>query len=48
MRKKQQKESSAEKIIKVIDKQPKSAEEVREEIKDKFGYNEKPADIRVN
>ncbi len=46
--KKNKKESVAEKIMKVIDKQPRSAEEFRKEIKDRFGHNEKPEDIRVN
>lgn len=48
MKKQKQKASLAERITKVIDKQPKSAEEIRKEIKDKFGFNEKPEDIRVN
>jgi len=34
--------------MKVITKQPKPAEEFRQEIKDRFGHNEKPEDIRVN
>ncbi|MCX6811169.1 MAG: hypothetical protein NT039_00530 [Candidatus Berkelbacteria bacterium] len=46
--KKQKKASLAEKIMKVIDKQPKAAEEIKKEIKDRFGYNIKPEDIRVN
>lgn len=46
--KKNQKVSVAEKILKVIDKQPKTAEEIRKELKDRFGYNVKPEDIRVN
>lgn len=40
--------SVAEKIIKIIDKQPKSAEEIKKELKDIFGYNIKPDDIRTN
>jgi len=46
--KKNQKVSVAEKIIKIINKQPKSAEEFKKELKDRFGYNIKPEDIRVN
>ncbi len=42
------KPSVAEKIMKVISKQPKIAEEIRKELKDRFGHNEKPEDIRVN
>lgn len=48
MGKKVQKPSVAEKILKVVDKQPKGAEEFRKELKDRFGYNIKPEDIRVN
>ncbi len=48
MKKKKQKTSVAEKIMKVIDKRPKAAEEIKKELKDKFGHNEKPKDIRVN
>lgn len=48
MKKQKQKASVAEKIMKVIDKRPKAAEEIRKELKDRFGYNEKPEDIRVN
>lgn len=40
--------SLAERLIKLIINQPKSAEELRRELKDSFGYNEKPEDIRVN
>lgn len=47
-KKKKQKVSVAEKIVKVIDKQPKAAEEIKKELKDEFGYNIKPEDIRVN
>ena len=36
------------KIMKIISKQPKSAEEIRKELKDRLGFNEKPKDIRVN
>lgn len=45
---KNQKVSVAEKIMRIIDKQPKSAEEFRRGLKDMFGYNIKPEDIRVN
>ncbi len=48
MVKKVQKSSVAEKILKVMDKQPKGAEEFKKELKDRFGYNIKPEDIRVN
>ncbi|MCP6720416.1 MAG: hypothetical protein KJI72_03835 [Patescibacteria group bacterium] len=48
MKKKKQKSSVAEKIMKAIDKQSKAAEEIRKELKDRFGYNIKPKDIRVN
>lgn len=40
--------SLAEKLMKLITKQPKSAEELRVELKDRFGYKEKPEDIRIN
>lgn len=43
-----QKSSVAEKILRVVDKHPKGAEEFKKELKDKFGYNIKPEDIRVN
>lgn len=46
--KKNQKVSVAEKIMKVIDKQPKTAEEIKKELKDKFGFNIKLEDVRVN
>lgn len=46
--KQNQKVSVAERIIKIIDKQPKSAEEFKKELKDRFGYNIKLEDIRVN
>ena len=48
MRKKKQKTSLAEKIMKVLSKRPQSAEEIRKELKDKFGYKEELEDIRVN
>ena len=48
MKNKKQKISVAEKIMKIIDKRPKAAEEIKKELKDRFGYNEKPEDVRVN
>lgn len=48
MKKKKQKASVAEKIMRIIDKRPKAAEDVKKELKDKFGFNERPEDIRVN
>ncbi len=48
MSKKKQKTSLAEKIMKVLSKRPQSAEEIRKELKDKFGYKEELEDIRVN
>jgi hypothetical protein len=48
MKKKKQKVSVSEKIMKVIDKRPRVAEEIKKELKDRFGYNEKPEDVRVN
>ncbi|MGC9603153.1 MAG: hypothetical protein ABSF47_01635 [Minisyncoccia bacterium] len=48
MKKKKQKASVAEKVIKVLDKQPKTAQEIKKELKDKFGHNEKLDNIRVN
>ncbi len=34
--------------MKVLSKKPVAAEYVRSELKDRFGYNIKPEDIRVN
>ena len=34
--------------MKVISKQPRTAEELRRELKDTFGHNEKLDDVRVN
>lgn len=48
MKKKKQKSSVAEKIMEILDKQLKSAEEIKKELKDRFGYNIKLEDIRVN
>lgn len=48
MKKQKQKASVAEKIMKVINKRAKAAEEIKKELKDRFGYNEKPDDVRVN
>ena len=48
MKKKKQKTSVADRLMKVINKQPRPAEEFRKEIKNRFGHNEKLKDIRVN
>lgn len=48
MAKKKQKVSVSEKIMKVLTKQPQDADSVRRELKDRFGFNEKPEAIRVN
>jgi len=48
MKKKKQKPSAAEKIMKIVDKHPNTAEEIRQELKDRFGYSVKPEDVRVN
>jgi len=48
MKEKKSKISVAEKIIKVIHKQPKTAEEIKKELKDRFGFNETPEDVRIN
>lgn len=48
MKSKTQKASVAEKIMKVISKRLVTAEEVKKQLKDQFGYNIKPEDIRVN
>ncbi|HEY4505825.1 MAG TPA: hypothetical protein VJG67_04000 [Candidatus Paceibacterota bacterium] len=48
MKTKTQKASVAEKIMKVISKRLMTAEEVRKQLKDQFGYSIKPEDIRVN
>ena len=48
MKTKKQKASVAEKIMKVMAKKLQTAEEIRRELKDRFGFNEKPKDIRVN
>ena len=45
---KKKKPSVSEKIFKVLSKEPRSAEEIRSELKDRFGHNEKLDDIRVN
>ena len=46
-RKKKQKISISELIMKILAKQPKSAEEIRAGIKDRFGYNVPLDDICV-
>ena len=48
MKKKKEKTSVAEKIMKVVDKQPKIADEITQELKDQFGHSIKSKDIRVN
>lgn len=48
MKKKKQKVSVAEKVMRIIDKRPKAAEDIKKELKDRFGFNERPEDIRVN
>lgn len=48
MKKKKQKTSVAEKIMKAVSKQPKTADEIMQELKDRFGYPIKSKDIRVN
>ncbi len=48
MKKKKQKVSASEKIMRVLNKSSKDAEEIKKELKDIFGFNEKPQDIRVN
>jgi predicted transcriptional regulator len=48
MKTKTQKASVAEKIMKVINKQPMTADGIRKQLKDQFGYSIKPEDIRVN
>lgn len=49
MKKKNKKKASvAEKIMKIINKQPRAAEEIKKELKDRFGYNETLDDVRVN
>jgi hypothetical protein len=45
---KSKKLSVSEKIMKVITESPKDAEQIKIELKDKFGFSEKLDDIRVN
>lgn len=40
--------SVADKIMKVITKNPQTADDIRAELKDRFGYSIKLEDIRVN
>ena len=47
-KKKNRKVSIADSIVKVVNKHPRTADEFKKELKDKFGYNEKLDDIRVN
>jgi len=46
--KKKKQTSVAEKIMKIIDKKPKTAEEIKKELKDSLGCTAKLTDIRVN
>lgn len=48
MKKLKQKMSVAEKILKIINKEKKTAEEIKQELKDMFGFSIKLDDIRVN
>ena len=48
MKKKNQKTSDSEKIMKALSKQPKTADDIRQEIKDRFGFTIQPEDVRVN
>ena len=48
MKKKKNKTSVADLLLRVIDKTPKSADEIRRELKDRFGHNVRPDDVRVN
>jgi hypothetical protein len=48
LKRKRQKTSLAEKIMKVLGKQPKAAEEIRKELKDRLGCTAQLTDIRVN
>jgi len=50
MKKKQKKQgtSLAEKILKILEKNPKTAEEIKKELKDRLGCTAKLTDIRVN
>lgn len=42
------KSSDSEKIVKALNKQLKSADEIRQELKDRFGFTIKADDLRVN
>lgn len=46
--KKNQKVSVAKKIMNAVNNLPKTAEEIRGELKDRFGYSIKLEDVRVN
>lgn len=48
LKNKKQRISVAEKIMKVVNRKPKAAEEIKKELKDTFGYTERLEDIRVN
>ena len=47
-KKNKNKASVAEKVMKVVSKRPQTAEDIRKELKDRFGYSIKPEDVRVN
>jgi len=48
MKKRKQKASLAEKIMKILDKKPKTGEEIKKELKDRLGCTAKLTDMRVN
>ncbi len=48
MKKKKTKTSLTEKIVKILEKKPKTAEEIKTELKDRLGCAAKLTDIRVN
>lgn len=48
MKRKKQKTSLAEKIMKILEKKPKTVEEIKKELKDRLGCTAKITDIRVN
>ncbi|MFA6306784.1 MAG: hypothetical protein WC639_03195 [Patescibacteria group bacterium] len=48
MKKKKQRVSVAEKIMRIVDKRLRTAEEIKKELKDAFGYNIRLEEVRVN
>ncbi len=48
MKKKGKVVSVSEKIMKVMDSKLKTAEEIKQELKDSFGHSIQPEDIRIN